>query len=200
MITNQKQLQSAYNELPPISERYTEQHPQWARNRVSMRDHVANSNMDDFLRWSTIQATVFTVKADYLDNEYDILMRDNTNRWMKAIKETHIGSPYKLGRNPQTSGNLVNQAYHIMQFEKAMGLSVEDAGLIVEFGGGYGAMLVISRRLGFMGDYHIYDLPEYSLIQEYYLTQLNLLDRVHLRQVDDAGRFPAPPLNVDARS
>jgi hypothetical protein len=197
MITSHAQLQLAYKELPLISEYYTQQNPIWARNRIAMRNHVANDSIDNLLQWSTVQATMFTVKAYYIDHAYGLLMKDNTNRWMKAIKESDIGLPYRLGKNPKTSGNMVNQAYHLMQYEQLSGLSIEDVGRIVEFGGGYGAMPIICRRLGFAGDYHIYDLPEFSLIQDYYLNQMNMADRVYFHHVDDAGRFPAPPLETD---
>ena len=162
-----------------------------------MRKHVASNNIFEILRWSTVQSTIFTVKSAYLDMEYDLLMEDNTNRWMKAIEEPGIGFPYRLEKNPKTSGNMVNQAHHLMRFEQMTGLSIKDVGRIVEFGGGYGSMVTICRRLGFVGDDHIYDLPEFSLVQDYYLHQVGMENRVFLHQVDDTGRFPAPPTDVD---
>lgn len=67
--------------------------------------------------------------------------------------------------------NLIHQAYHIHQWQQATGRRIDQLGTIVEFGGGYGAMRLLCHRLGFKGRYIIYDLPEFSLLQEWYLSQ-----------------------------
>lgn len=67
--------------------------------------------------------------------------------------------------------NLIHQAYHLWQWQQTTGRQIKDLSTIVEFGGGYGAMCLLCRRLGFMGRYVIYDLPEFSLLQEWYLSQ-----------------------------
>lgn len=72
------------------------------------------------------------------------------------------------------SNNLIHQAYHLQQYESLTGKKVEDLESIVEFGGGYGAMCLLAHELGFKGKYVIYDLPEFSLLQEFYLSQHNL--------------------------
>jgi hypothetical protein len=45
---------------------------------------------------------------------------------------------------------------------------------IVEFGGGYGTMACIARKLGFTGEYIIYDFPEFSALQDYYLSNVGI--------------------------
>ncbi|KAJ1474744.1 hypothetical protein T484DRAFT_1831154, partial [Baffinella frigidus] len=99
----------------------------------------------------------------------------------------------------RTSTNLVHQAYHTFVFQQATsllpweaagGLVVEfggtygclcnlmhtggmcDAasGLVVEFGGGYGCLCNLMHTGGFEGQYLLYDLPVFSLIQTYYLS------------------------------
>jgi len=67
--------------------------------------------------------------------------------------------------------NLIHQAYHLYQWQQATGQRIDQLSTIVEFGGGYGAMCLLSHRLGFKGRYVIYDLPEFSLLQEWYLSQ-----------------------------
>lgn len=67
--------------------------------------------------------------------------------------------------------NLIHQAYHLHQWQQTTGRKVADLSTIVEFGGGYGAMCLLCRRLGFKGRYVIYDLPEFSLLQQWYLSQ-----------------------------
>lgn len=72
------------------------------------------------------------------------------------------------------TNNLIHQAYHLQQWEQATGQRVENLKTIVEFGGGYGAMCLLCHQLGFSGRYIIYDLPEFSLLQQYYLSQCGI--------------------------
>lgn len=70
--------------------------------------------------------------------------------------------------------NLIHQAYHLWQWQQATGRKVSQLNTIIEFGGGYGAMCLLCHRLGFKGRYVIYDLPEFSLLQEWYLSQYGI--------------------------
>jgi len=74
--------------------------------------------------------------------------------------------------------NLIHQAYHIYQWQQVTGKQIKDLSTIVEFGGGYGAMALLCHRLGFKGRYVIYDLPEFSLLQQWYLSQFHPLANV----------------------
>lgn len=67
--------------------------------------------------------------------------------------------------------NFIHQAYHLYQWQQATGRRIKDLSTIVEFGGGYGAMALLCHRLGFKGLYVIYDLPEFSLLQQWYLSK-----------------------------
>ena len=67
--------------------------------------------------------------------------------------------------------NLIHQAYHILRWQEATGQSIADMRSIYEFGGGYGAMALVCNRLGFRGQYYIYDLPEFALLQQWYLGE-----------------------------
>jgi hypothetical protein len=45
---------------------------------------------------------------------------------------------------------------------------------IVEFGGGYGGFTRLVQRLGFRGRHVIFDLPEFSALQRYFLRSVNV--------------------------
>lgn len=75
--------------------------------------------------------------------------------------------------------NLLHQRYHLFRWEQATGRKVPDLHRIVEFGGGYGAMAVVCSRLGFRGDYHIVDLPEFQGVQMAHLPTRNVRSRLH---------------------
>jgi hypothetical protein len=88
--------------------------------------------------------------------------------YIPAIKDPGLGSPELY--DGYTSGNMIHQAYHLSLWELMTGRSVKNMRRIVEFGGGYGTMALVCHRLGFRGDYQIIDLPEFSLLQQWYLT------------------------------
>lgn len=71
--------------------------------------------------------------------------------------------------NPSDGLNRIHQAYHILRWQEATGLNIADMQSVYEFGGGYGAMALVCNRLGFRGRYYIYDLPEFELLQRWYL-------------------------------
>jgi hypothetical protein len=103
-------------------------------------------------------------------------------------------APDTYSNNTQYSMNLIHQAYHLTQWEQATGKRIEHLNTIVEFGAGYGAMALLCRRLGFEGQYIIYDLPEFSLLQEYYLSQFGMIDKMEWNPAEkpkDADLFMA---------
>lgn len=68
------------------------------------------------------------------------------------------------------SANLVHQAYNLLIWQQWTGRNLAELETIVEIGGGYGALALVARRLGFTGRYLIYDLPEFLLLQEFFLS------------------------------
>jgi len=162
------ELRDAFAKLPPLIEE-----TRWDRNRAALRKHVENDDLDDFLNWSTIQATMFVGEAPYIKTEYESLT-DGTDFWQNAIQEPGIGNPSRLSYAPHTSGNLVNQAYHLKQWTDRAVIEVSDLETVYEVGAGYGAMTVVLNQLGFDGDYYTYDLPEFDLLRSYYLSQVGI--------------------------
>lgn len=67
------------------------------------------------------------------------------------------------------SGNAVEQAWNLYMWESATGKRVKDMGTIYDLGGGFGHMAWLCRQLGFQGRYIIRDLPEFELLQRWWL-------------------------------
>jgi len=89
-----------------------------------------------------------------------------------ALHEVKCGGPNLYEWWPQTSGNLLHQVHHIARLGLFAGGLQRLTGVaqVIEFGGGYGCMCRLWLRLGFKGNYLIYDLPELSVLQEYFLS------------------------------
>ena len=66
------------------------------------------------------------------------------------------------------------QNYHLDKWEDKTGLEIADLKSIIEFGGGYGAMVQMCYERGFKGRYFHYDFPEMVALQEFYLSELSI--------------------------
>lgn len=149
--------------------------PFWEYWRLDLWQRAQTQDPTRFYEWPCIFHTMLVAhwpfQMDYELNQLDL------PRWQYALQVPHFG-PDDYASGTRYSMNLIHQAYHLTQWEKATGKLIEQLDTIVEFGGGYGAMALLCRRMGFGGEYVIYDLPEFSLLQEYYLSQFGMLNGV----------------------
>lgn len=145
----------------------------WDRNRAALREHLKHDKLENFLRWSTIEKTMFVGDVGFVRKEFEEML-PNGRTWetgiyekFNAIYEPKVGNPKLLWG--WTSGNLIHQFYHLKQWLDRSKKTVDQLSSIVEVGAGYGAMALICRRLGFEGLYLIIDFPELETLQKYYL-------------------------------
>ncbi len=157
----------------------------WSRNQRALKDHISLDNCSEMLRWSTIIATMQVGSQGYVELEADYLFlsqgEEEARRWSKAVADPGFGGAEPLAyANKYTdlslSANLIHQAYFVKRWEEHSGKEIGNLNFIMEYGGGYGAMAYVCRKLGFEGVYIIYDLPIVSLMQEYYLSNVGIHD------------------------
>lgn len=148
--------------------------PYWQAWRLELYDWILANDPAQFWRCPAVYHCML-VNHWSEPVKYEFLELTQRLRLETAIP--HAGPDDTL-MGTRLSMNLIHQAYHILQWEQATGRQINALDTIVEFGGGYGAMALLCHRLGFDGKYIIYDLPEFSLLQEYYLSQFGLLDMV----------------------
>ena len=148
----------------------------WRRFIEQFRDAMAREDPRAFLRWPTIAKAMFVSNQPYLSIELLSLRsrRDWRRRWRPALRESPVGHPVPFWALPWSSGNLIHHAYHLAQFEARTGRPAERFPAVFEFGGGYGSMCRLFHQLGFSGRYVIYDLPQFSALQAFYLGSLGL--------------------------
>lgn len=155
---NQAEIKAAFQKLPPLP---NNRH-YWTLKRAEVRERVLRGDdLQDFLGWSLISATFFVGNAPYIVRERDALIQSGKwERWNLDILTE---------MNGHSNTNLINQAYHLHKWEETTGKRISKLKTIIEIGGGYGAMARVIRAAGFVGEYIIYDLPEFSLLQQFYL-------------------------------
>jgi hypothetical protein len=150
---------------------------EWARNRQVLRARIGTRDPRAFLTWDVIRGTMFVSGAPYVATELAALRSDPDwhGRWAPLLREDAAGSPEPYWSFRDSSGNLIHHVYHLQQFERATGRRIADFDTVIEFGGGYGSLCRAVHRAGFGGRYCIVDLPEFSAIQQYYLSSVGIL-------------------------
>lgn len=175
----------------------------WYRYQNQIRQELLDCNLEGFLQCTRIEGTMSPRSAPRFHHEFIALQEqpDWQSRWCPAIREVSVGKPVPYIHYRETSPNAIHQAYHLLQFELTTGKRIEDLQFVFEFGGGYGCLCRIAHKLGFQGQYIIYDLPVLSLLQWYYLGAVDIggVDlvadipalKVSLKQIPDESLFIA---------
>lgn len=150
----------------------------WSAGRRRLREAVLADDPAQLLTWPVIRDTMLVAGElhPYLAAELDVLQADPqwADRWRAASEEDPVGSPPPLPGHPTGSGNRLHHAYQFRLLEQAGAPGVHTYDGVVEFGAGYGAMCAVARRLGFAGRYLLFDLPEFSALQRWYLGELGV--------------------------
>lgn len=158
---NADAVRSAFNQLPAL---YAPD-DFWTERQLGLRVNVRHEQIEQFLSWPSIVGTMFVAQPEFIEPELSELLAADAPRWQAVIGPEYSGAP---------NTNLIHQAYHLFQWERATGQHVSDLGSIVEIGGGYGALALVCWRAGFRGTYRIYDLPELSILQSFYLSEMGV--------------------------
>lgn len=159
----------------------------WGVCAERLRAHMMNRDWARFRAW-TIVEEVMGANSPWIDAE--LLFLQGLKDWPRyeaAMQEDWRGGSPPWPKYPASSGNLIHQVTHLAMFEETTHKRIDEMSTIWEFGGGYGAMCRSARRLGFAGQYVIYDLPIVSLLQRYYLEGVDVKCVTNLRDVPKAG-------------
>ena len=138
----------------------------WDNNRKEIRKAIIKGDLSDFINWDVIQRTMF-FEAPRV--EYETVMCNSV--LSTAINESKVGNPKRYYLDMSTSGNLIHHAYSISQLLN--NCDIQDFNKVIELGGGYGSMCRLFRNMNYFGKYIIYDLPEFSSLQKFYLSSVD---------------------------
>lgn len=163
-------LRSSIRQLPPLPAAESEADDIWHAYRRSFRATVLTRDPRRFLRWPVLHP-MYRRDAPYIGQWLAYLRAhpDWPSRWRPAIRESAVGDPRPFFDYRPSSGNLLHQAYQVCRFEDLTRVRLSDVDFILEFGGGYGALCRLVHALGFRGTYAIYDFPEFTALQRFYL-------------------------------
>jgi hypothetical protein len=110
----------------------------------------------------------------FILKELNALKADKKNwkLYEKLIKEDNVGDPVRYIFYPKSSGNRINQVYHLSVLIKFFNIDIKKISSIFEFGAGYGLMARIFLLINSSTRYLIFDTFYTNLLQYYYLKLL----------------------------
>lgn len=147
----------------PYGDRFT-----WNfRQRDLMVNLVRDGNLDHFLQWPVSIEGLHAGYTDFASAERDLI--DPVLR--SVAEDPPYGDPVGNRSPEKSSGTYIRQLVVALMIDEYL-MPVDHIEWLFEFGGGYGALAVILKRLGFDGLHYVYDLPALHLIREWYLDNM----------------------------
>jgi hypothetical protein len=139
-----------------------------------LREIFLKKKIISFLRFSFIQKMFFIHNRFFILKELKALRADKKNwkLYEKLIKEDKVGDPVRYIFYPKSSGNRINQVYHLSVLIKFFNLDIKKVSSVIEFGAGYGLMARIFLLINSSTRYLIFDTFYTNLLQYYYLKLL----------------------------
>ncbi len=177
--TVSKQYNNLCKQLDPkrnMSDRYAEKegmHP-WKLHTETIKNAFSNNLPMNFLRNPLIgrqmvaQASpgIIREKISFIESVW------SGERPSAILREDYVGLPRIANFKYCTSGNRLHHACHLASYKSAIRKEFWSSQNIVEWGGGYGNMAHLVRRLNPECTYTVIDLPELSALQYIYLYAL----------------------------
>lgn len=159
-------------------------HAIWTAGRRRLRELILSRDPRGFLTWDIVTETMFPSYGPFVREELKLLRKNNWGVWRTALREPRLGLPFPCFIYPRSSANTIHHAYHLCRFQLETSSTISDYSVILEFGGGYGSLCRLCHGIGFRGKYILFDFPEQSALQRYYLSSVGLAEIVTISDVN----------------
>ncbi len=146
--------------------------PIWRRYNTELEKSLLPYPSFSFLQNPSIMITMFAAAGSHwLEKELTFLESKLPQKKLKVLlEEDYVGGP--LLSHPQylTSGHSIHHLYHLVNFQEATSVKLSQIKTVVDWGGGYGNLIKILKRLKAKPcTYIIIDTPLMSCLQWLYL-------------------------------
>ena len=136
---------------------------------------IQNKNLLNFLQKGYIQQMFFIHNRLFILFELiELKFHKKWSYWKNLIEENNIGNPVRYFLYSKSSGNKIHQVYHLKKYYDYTNIDYQKFKNIIEFGGGYGNMATIFKKINKSSNYIIFDTKEVTLLQYYYLKKSGL--------------------------
>jgi hypothetical protein len=161
LMDERLKLEKLLSEIISEDNNYTDQWRDYHKNFIRL---ISSPQINYFLRTELIEETMF---FDAPLVEYLSVLK-NLKLYFPALRSNQVGQPRPYGFSPFTNGNTIHHLYSIQKiFNEHEDL--EKYNKIIEFGGGYGNMAVCFDKIGFRGEYIIFDSGVMSVLQSLFI-------------------------------
>lgn len=156
--------------------------PFWEERLTQLRRDFEDGVPWDFLQNRVIRWTMNTGLADYHDTELTYLRGRLSERTLTILlAENEVGGQEIVRRGSlATSGNTIHHLHHIVRYCDATGDDLSGTTSILEWGGGFGSMARLFRRILPGVTYTIVDVGGLILLQWLYLSSVLGRRAIHL--------------------
>lgn len=177
-------------------DRYTT--PLWQKYNAKLEKALLPRPPFSFLQDPIIMMTMFdTAGGQALKKELAFLEKKINNKKLKMLlKEDYVGNPLLLNSSYLTSHTSIRHLYHLIKFLDVSGANLTQIKTIIEWGGGYGNLVKILKRLMVKPcTYIIIDTPLLSCLQWLYLGTVLGKEAVNLL-LDGKGSIQINKINL----
>lgn len=127
-----------------------------------------------FLRNKIVTSTMFVdAGGKWLAKQLSFLEKALATKVLqRLLEEDYVGRPIIRNSKYLTSHNSIHHLYHIIYFQNKTRTKITECDSILEWGGGYGNMAKIVKRMNNEITYTIVDTPLFCCIQWLYLSTI----------------------------
>lgn len=164
--------------------------PFWEEMNNIVKSEILDIKNADFLNHYVIRNCMYTSSYETQRYIYQLQLIDKQfgydyTNWI-LNDEPLFGNPELLEYRPGLvcSGNSIQMLYHIAYWQEKTGLSISNINSILEWGGGYGSMARIIKKINPNLSYKIIDTEVFSSLQKWYLDTCNPSNDIETLTVD----------------
>jgi hypothetical protein len=153
----------------------------WEHFKGTINQHLQNDDINTFYNWPVLQQTMV---AGVDEVEFNHLNQSPWwPIWSETLHETAL-QPNSYNRFPSSSTNNMHHAYSLDVMMQQLNTPLNEFGIVIEFGAGYGNTCRLFKKWGHDKTYIIYDIPELISIQKHYFGANNITDVNYLSGLD----------------
>jgi putative sugar O-methyltransferase len=184
-INNRTMYSKKYNEfIESTVKKGLEFYPagtyEWDLWRRELQDKFSHNLPIYFLHNKLISGTMVFGNSKYQREKISYIESAlNKNEIKNILRESIVGLPAITNFKYLASENSIHQLFHIASYKKKTNKNILSNKFIVEWGGGYGCLARMAKKINPTCTYVIMDLPELSALQFVYLTSIFGKDEVN---------------------
>ena len=202
---HEKEMKIYQNNFPANNKNHEDfMTPSWKDNCDKMEEYLTNNFSSNFLNYKIIRNSMVLNNRNIKNNELKYIETKIDQEILKEIlREYDTGTPRIMDLKYNTSATSIHHLYHLIKFSSELKIDLNKINTVVEFGGGYGDLAKIFKKINPKITYLIIDLPIFSTLQSIYLksvlgeAEVNLIIKNEQMKNNAINLIPLDPPRID---